>query len=325
MVSVVIPCRNDLSLLQKVVDNLCEETDKSEFEIVIVNDGSVDSGGRPMTMHARDFNHTNIKVLNNDSSFGVGYAFDRGCSEARGDIVVIAGADIFPRKGKWLESVKNSVREEEIGCATSIGLKPDNLDIDREGRYVRCGADLLFTVDNDDLPRNSLLRQVRGGYRALFEAKWLPKLHDEPYEIPCILGAFYFTTKAFYEKIHGWDTEKDVRFQGHQGWGSLEPYLSLKARMYGGKCVIYPDFEVGHVFGRLPNGARSNRPDLHWFNRLFMVYTTTEDPLKSELLNYPHTDFALNKAREYIKENFDKVLKIRERNIRESCGLITKK
>jgi len=325
MISVVIPCRNDLPLLQKVIDNLCADLDESSFEIIVVDDGSVKSNGQLQNISKEDFNHSNIRVINNGQSFGVGYAFDRGVSEARGDIIVIAGCDVFTRKGKWLEGVKNSVKQDEIGCAASVGLKPDNLDLDQEGRYVRYGADLLFVVDNDDLPRNSLLRQVRGGYAALFEAKWLPRQGNEPYEIPCLLGAFYFTTREFYDKIHGWDTEKDVRFQGHQGWGSLEPYLSLKTEIYGGKLRVYPDFEVGHVFGRLPNGARSNRPDLHWFNRLFMVHTMTEDPLKSELLNYPHTDFAFNKAKEYIKDNWNKVLRIKERNVRESKGLLMQK
>jgi glycosyltransferase involved in cell wall biosynthesis len=294
-------------------------------EIIVVDDGTVDSGGRLNPITPKDFNHTNIKVINNGSVFGVGWSFDRGVEIASGDIICLCGSDIFVRKRSWLSDVLRYATDNEIGCSASVGLSGDQRDLDHEKRYVRYGADLLFMVANDDLPRNSLLRQLRGGYSALFEAKWKRKEHDEPYEIPCVLGAFYFTTKKFYEKIHGWDTEKNVRYIGHQGWGSLEPYLSLKTRLYGGKCVVYPDFEVGHVFGRLPNGARSNRADLHWFNRLFMVHTMTDNPLKEELLNYPHKDYTFNIAEKYIQEHWSNVLKVRERNIRESNGLITQR
>jgi hypothetical protein len=125
-----------------------------------------------------------------------------------------------------------------------------------------------------------------------------------------------------------------VRYCGHANWGSLEPYISLKTRIYGGKLRVYPDFEVGHVFGRInapgignfiSSGKRVERSDLHWFNRLFMVHTMTEDPLKSELLNFPHHEYPLELAKKLITENWDKVEKVRERNIRESNGLLTEK
>jgi hypothetical protein len=49
----------------------------------------------------------------------------------------------------------------------------------------------------------------------------------------------------------------------------------------------------------------------------------TEDPLKSELLTYPHHEYPLELAQKYIRENWDKVEKVRERNIKESNGLVT--
>jgi glycosyltransferase involved in cell wall biosynthesis len=327
MISVIIPMRDDLSIAKETVDNLCSETDKSEFEIIMVDDGTKNSSGQLNPITKEDFDHSNVRVISNEGEFGVGYSFDRGVFEALGDIIVLAGCDILPRKGSWLQSVLRNVREGEIGCCASVGLTPDNRNLDKEGRYVRYGADLLYTIGIDDLPTHSALRRKQGGYTALFEAKWATKKGDEPYEIPCLLGAFYWTTKEFYNKIHGWDTEKGVRFQGHQNWGSLEPYLSLKTKIYGGKLRVYPDFEVGHVFGRInqpgignfiSSSKRVERSDLHWFNRLFMVHTMTEDPLKSVLLNFPLQEYPLELAKKYIKENWDKVEKVRERNIREA-------
>lgn len=345
MISVVIPVRDDLEIVKDVIDNLCFETDASLFEVIVVDDGSKDSSGRLKPILKEDFPQPNVRVLSNDGEWGVGFSFDYGAKEAIGDIIVLSGADVYPRRRSWLTTLLRLVKEqnfEGFGCCVSVGLQPDNenapksnyflsdwkKDMDKK-RYVRYGAELLVTVGNDDLPTHSPLRNKPGGHTALMEAKWrTPK----PYEIPCLLGAFYWTTKAFYEKIHGWDTEKEVRYQGHQNWGSLEPYISLKTKIYGGKIMMYPDFEVGHVFGRIntpslgnfaSSSKRVERSDLHWFNRLFMVHTMTEDPLKSELLTYPHHEYPLELAQKYIRENWDKVEKVRDRNIRESNGLIT--
>jgi hypothetical protein len=56
-----------------------------------------------------------------------------------------------------------------------------------------------------------------------------------------------------------------------------------------------------------------------------MVHTMTDNPLKEELLNYPHKDYTFNIAEKHIKEHWENVLKVRERNIRETKGLIIKK
>jgi len=325
MISVIFPCKDDLSLLKEVIDNLCLGQDLSEFEIIIVDDGTKDTGGRLKPIKKEDFNHTNIKVINTEG-YGVGHSFDMGVKKAIGDTIVLAGADVFPRPTSWLSDVKKAVKEDEIGCCCSIGLTTANRDLDKSTNYKRYGADLLLTVGTEDLPPRSTLRKTNGGYTALFEGKWADKKSDEPYEIPCLMGAFYWTTKAFYEKIHGWDTEEGVRFQGHSGWGSLEPYLSLKTEIYGGKLRLYPDFEVGHVFNRIAQVSLGNfaisskrvaRGDLHWFNRLFIAHTMFEDPLKSELLSFPKPEITLDMAKKYIDLNKEKVNKVRERNIRE--------
>lgn len=322
--SVIVPCKDDLHLLKEVVNNLCADTDESQFEIIVVNDGSKQPNGRPLIINKEDFGHSNIKVINTDG-FGVGYSFDLGVKYATGETIVLIGSDVFPRRGTWLRYITGNTQVNEISCCSSVGLTGNERNLDKEGLYVRYGAKLLYTVGTDDLPLRSNLRKI-GGYTVLFEGRWASKQSDEPYEIECLMGAFYWTTREFYNKIHGWDTEEGVRFIGHQNWGSLEPYISLKTKVYGGILKVYPDFKVGHVFNRIGtvslgsftiSSKRIARGDLHWFNRLFIAHTMFEDPLKSELLNFPKPEKNLNEAQKYIRDNWDKVMKVRERNERE--------
>jgi hypothetical protein len=245
----------------------------------------------------------------------VGYSLDRGVEQALGDIVVIMGADVFPERG-WLEKVKACVADNEIGCACSVGLQPGNYDINAEGMYLRYGASIKYTLTVDDLPKHSELRK-NPNHKDILEPKWEPKRSDEPYEIENIYGAFYWLKRDFYEKIHGWDTQPYVDFRGHMAWGCLETMLSIK--VYGGKCMMYPDIKAGHIFGRIGKDdmPRSIRGDLKWWNKLWVAHTMLDDSLRDELLAFPEHSLNFSQAKAYIKQNWSTVQEVRERNKRE--------
>jgi hypothetical protein len=152
------------------------------------------------------------------------------------------------------------------------------------------------------------------------KGKWLPgKLKDEPYEIACLMGAFYFTSKSYYTSLHGWDTIPGVRYSAHTGWGHLEPYISLKSWLYGGGCTMYPDIEAGHVFARVTRskkwdkGARS--ASTRWFNALFILETMVLDSrIKESIYNHIIPERNYNHGKHMIKANWGKVVEVRERN-----------
>jgi glycosyltransferase involved in cell wall biosynthesis len=315
-VSCIIPILNeDIGELNYVIFNLTEGLRSSDVELIIVNDGSVNDDGTAKRILKKDILWPNTKIINSKERFGVGYSFDRGVSEASGDTIVLMGSDVYPEPRKWLQTVLNSVKEGEIGCACSVGMQNGVKSINPDSLYSRYGAKIIYKLTVDDLPKNSEFRKYPD-YRDILEAKWLPA---QPYEIPCPYGAFYFLTKEFYERIHGFDTIEGEHLKGHCYWGALEPFLAIKMKVYGGKCLMYPDMRAGHVFSRVDvnNPKRSIRDDLKWFNKLWILHTMFEDDYRDELLAWPHHSLNLSQARVYIKENWDYIQEIRERNRRE--------
>ncbi len=319
MVSVCIPFRNDFDDILPVIQHLRTTMPAKDTEIIIYNDGSVMGSGqfRPLQIDG-------TKVINAPRSFGVGYAIDRAVEQACGDIVVIMGSDIYPLAG-WYDKVVEAVNStpETLGCAVCVGLNPSRMSLDDPDNFRRYGADLLFYVDENDLPPQSSLRNRKGGYTSLFKAKWLmSKQSDLPYEIPCLLGAFYFTSKAYYQRLRGFDTEVGNMFMGHRVWGHLEPTLSLKSWLHGGGCTLYPDIEAGHVFARVvrrnrwSKGARSMEWD--WWNALWILETMILSPfLKNRLEDFVHPELNFNRARVMINKNRKAVELVRERNRQE--------
>jgi len=328
--SICIPFKNDFTEIGDVVNHISHTISSSDYEIIIYNDGSFDGELRPLPL---EFFHPNIRVINSNKSFGVGGAFDRAVEASTGEVLILQGSDVYPIGG-WYNQVMEAVQSypNTLGCSVCVGISPDNLDLYNPKNLKRYGADLLFYVDNDDLPKNSELRQRPGGYTSLFKAKWLPgKQGDEPYEIPCVLGAFYFCTKEYYKSLGGWDTVGGNRYMGHQNWGHLEPYISLKSWLVGGGCMMFPHIEAAHLFDRvsetrpparrrpkirrrkLSKGGRSE-VWMHW-NKIFILETMIfDEELKKKLYAFMHPELNWGVARALIKEHQNAVQRVKDQN-----------
>lgn len=317
MVSICIPFKNDFDEIEDVVRNLLDTAQGNDLQIVIYNDGSVSGDGRPRPLRL-DLPHT--QIINNNKSFGIGYGFDRAIEHANGDIIVLMGADVYTKDG-WYKKVRDTVTNNpnSLGCSVCIGMNPARGGIDDPKNFKRYGADLLFTVGLDDLPKNSPFRS-RPNYTDLFKAKWKhAKESDKPYEIPCVLGAFYFCTKEYYTKMGGWDTKPNEMYIGHRLWSHLEPHISLKSWLVGDGCVLYPDIETGHLFGRISKTDKMKKgvrysPWMFW-NSIWILETMILDKnLRNKLYAHMNPELNWNIARKWIKEHYDTIASKREEN-----------
>lgn len=302
--SICIPFKNDYSLIDSVVKNIIDTAESDDYEIIVYNDGSVLSSGRPRTL---ELDYKNTRVINASQSFGVGHAFDRAVESAKGEYLVLMGSDVYPHKGwhtKVLEAVNS--RPETIGCAVCVG--------DKEPFRKYYGADLLIKMGVDDLPVHSKLRQRKGGYTDLFRGKWAEKRGNEPYEISSLMGAFYWVPKAWYQHIGGFDTEYKKRYCGHSFYGHLEPHLSMKSYLCGGNCVVYPDIEATHVFNRHDiNSGRS--PDHNFWNAQWILETMVLSEARRNMLqDFMNPELNLGVARKWIRQNKETVEMYREIN-----------
>jgi len=317
MISIIIIFRNDIDEVKRCLSGLGVYTD-DRFEVILVNDGSVLPSGKPHKVQREELlivDLSQVKIVNLSTNFGVGHAFDRGVEVATGEHIILMGADVTPL-GNWYEQVLEAVtaNPNTLGCAVCVGSATKN-------RHY--GADLLFTVDKNDLPDSSPLKNNEH-YAELFKGKWLPsKQSDSPYEIPCLMGAFYWISKEYYKLLGGWDTIAGDKFAGHRIWSHLESHISLKSWLVGGGCTLYPNIEAEHIFGRhdrktkWQKGGRS--AEWQWWDALWILETCILDEFARQAL-YDFVESRLsprlnyNVARKMIRDHYDGVLKVREAN-----------
>jgi glycosyltransferase involved in cell wall biosynthesis len=91
-ISVIIPCYNEEQTILKVIRSVQESLKEDEYEIIIVDDASIDDSKKLIEKYSR--NDRNIEIISHEHNSGKGSAIRTGFNSATGDLVVIQDADL---------------------------------------------------------------------------------------------------------------------------------------------------------------------------------------------------------------------------------------
>jgi hypothetical protein len=89
--------------------------------------------------------------------------------------------------------------------------------------------------------------------------------------------------------------------KGLRGWGTSEPFLSIKTWMAGGKCKIRTDIEIGHKFRN--NAPYTTRISNLVYNKIFMCKTVFPANLGDQLIAYLPQDRNFREAMDMINND----------------------
>ena len=92
-VSIIIPALNEEEILPRVVfDTFALAKSKfTDFEIILINDGSIDS--TLQVMNSCRQNEPRISIINNAKNLGFGASYRLGVSRAKGDYIILLCGD----------------------------------------------------------------------------------------------------------------------------------------------------------------------------------------------------------------------------------------
>lgn len=316
-ISVIVSNRNEPFLWQ-CIDSLLEGTDHSRFEIIISDDAS-----DPIPIIPPEY--TNVRMVRTNAQRGLAYMFDRSIEEAKYETLILMGGDVIVKDSTWIDKAEQYVAEypNSIGCSVCLSGNPDFLDPNNPADDVkRYGASISPLATTEDLPSDSPML-VQGQYNVeMFMGKWYKRKPERNIsEVPTIFGAFYFTSKSWINHINGFDTVKGMKLSGLAYWGGIDVLPSLKTWLCGGKCHVVCDIETLHIW-RKSETPLNGRGDFNWHNRMFIAYTCMDKAeadrlvekvyslrLQNELYTLP-----FNLGRKLIRQNFEYVKSVRERN-----------
>lgn len=187
LISILIPTRNQLSLLRRCVESIELRTDYTNYEIVIVDNGSDD----PATIaYLGKLSHKdNFSVAINNSPFNYSALMNFAVNYAKGEILCMLNNDTEVITSNWLTEMASHALRDEVGVVGAKLLYPDNT-VQHAGVILGVGgcaghAHRGFSHD-------------AGGY---FCSAQLTR------NFSAVTGACYMVRKSTFNRLGGFDEE----------------------------------------------------------------------------------------------------------------------
>jgi O-antigen biosynthesis protein len=186
-VSLIIPTRNGLDLLQQCIDSIQQKTTYANFEIIIVDNGSDD----PATLaYFKSLEQKpNIRILRIDAPFNYSALNNAAVKESKGELIALINNDIEVISPDWLQEMVSHALRSGVGAVGARLWFPD--DTLQHGGVV-LGIHGWAAHAHNHLPRGSLGYQGRMALVSEFSA---------------VTGACLLVRKSSYEAVGGLNEE----------------------------------------------------------------------------------------------------------------------
>lgn len=272
MVSLIIPTRDKLDLLQGCINSILEKTTYENYEIIIVDNGSVEKD--TLQYFSEITQSGKIRVLNYNKPFNYSAINNFAVSQANGSIVGLVNNDIEVISPEWLTEMVSWAALPEIGCV---------------------GAKLYYS--NDTIQHAGVITGLGGV--AGHSHKYFPKGHPGYFcrlsvvqNLSAVTAACLVVRKSVYMEVGGLNEE-------HLTVAFNDVDFCLKVQSQGYSNVWTPFAELYH-FESISRGVEDNPEKISRFNREadYMKKTWNNllenDPFYSPNLNKTREDFTLS-------------------------------
>jgi GT2 family glycosyltransferase len=124
-ISIIIPTRNSLDLICKVLRGIYERTDYPSFEVILVDNGSNDE--RVLELYdAYSADHSNFAAHINPEPFNFSRAVNKGIALAKGAHFLLLNNDIEIIDSGWLKEMVSCLEYQKTGIVGARLLFPND-------------------------------------------------------------------------------------------------------------------------------------------------------------------------------------------------------
>ncbi len=217
LVTIIIPTRDRAELLKQCLDSLFEKTTYPNYEIIVVDNGSVE---RATLAYFKTLDPQRVRILRDERPFNFSALNNAAVAMARGDFVCLMNNDIGIITPDWLEEMLSFAAQPGIGAVGARLWYPDD-------RLQHAGVLVGFFGVAGHM--HKLIRRGETGYghRAA--------LHQS---LSAVTAAVLLVRKDIYQAVGGFDEELAVAFN--------DVDFCLKVRDAGYRNIYTPHAEMYH-------------------------------------------------------------------------------
>ena len=124
LVSLLIPTRNGLELLKQCIDSILSKTSYSNFEIIIIDNGSDDTDTLNYLKSVTD--NPSVRVIRDERPFNYSALNNSAVKHSRGEIIGLINNDIEVISPGWLNEMVSLALQPNAGAIGARLLYPDD-------------------------------------------------------------------------------------------------------------------------------------------------------------------------------------------------------
>ncbi|MEA9729996.1 glycosyltransferase [Xanthomonas campestris] len=124
-VSIIVPTKNQLGMLQRCVETLLEKTAYSNYELLIVDNGSSDADACQWLDGIEAMDSPQLRVLRYPHPFNYAAMNNLAAQHARGEYLVLLNNDTAILQENWLDALLNHAQRPEVGVVGAKLLYPN--------------------------------------------------------------------------------------------------------------------------------------------------------------------------------------------------------
>lgn len=199
LISILIPNKDSVKVLKRCIDSVEELTSYRNFEIIIIENNSVEEETFAYYEQAVA-QYDNIRVVTWQGEFNYSAINNFGARDARGDFILLLNNDVEVIEPKWLESMLSICQRPEVGVVGAKLLYPDDTVQHAGVIMVKCQSiaeeaspgHAFWNLDRDDpgyMRRASLVQ-----------------------DLSAVTGACLMTKRSVFDELGGLNEEFVVAF-----------------------------------------------------------------------------------------------------------------
>lgn len=227
LVSIVIPSKDHVDVLRTCLESIYKLTTYPHFEIVVVDNGSVEERTLRYYEQVASEHEGLFRVVRHEMPFNFSKMINIGVASASGEYLLLLNNDTELITPNWLEQLVGICARPDVGAAGVRLFFRDNT-IQHAGAYF---AEEIAGHYGVFLPRGTW-----GNYN----------LCDCPQDVSVVTGACMMTTRECFERVGGFDEELMVE------WNDVDYCLKLRD---AGLLVYYTPFVELYHYESLSRGT----------------------------------------------------------------------
>jgi len=232
-VSIIIPFRDGLEVLQNCVQSILDRTCYNNYEIILVDNQSVRK--ETFLFLEKVKAHKKIRVLNYDFPFNYAAVNNYAVDRTEGEILFFLNSDTEVISGEWIDAMLEHAMEKKIGAV---------------------GAKLYYP--NDTIQHAGVVLGIAGLAGHAF--KHISRYALEYYygfpnmvrNVSAVTGACMMMRKSVYEEVGGFD---QVCFK--VAYNDIDLCMKLRQKGYG---IIYTPFAELYHYESYSRGSGDGKP-----------------------------------------------------------------